>query len=105
MKTDFKSRPVYLQTSERIQAHFMTCFLSLILYRYLEKELGNQYTVTEILSTLRKMEVLEIKGKGYMPTYTRTKLTDALHEAFGFRTDYQLMPPKTMKNICSQTKK
>lgn len=69
------------------------------------KDLGNQYTVTEILSTLGKMEVLEIEGKGYIPTYTRTKLTDALHEAFGFRTGYQLIPPKTTKNICSQTKK
>ena len=105
MKTDFKSRPIYLQTSERIQAHFMTCFLSLILYRYLEKELDDKYTTTELLGALRNMNVLEVKGRGYIPTYTRSKLTDALHEAFGFRTDYQIIPPSNMRNICSQSKK
>jgi len=42
---------------------------------------------------------------GYIPTYTRTDFTDALHEAFGFRTDYQIVNTSQMKNIFKETKK
>lgn len=105
MKTDFKSRPVYVRTSNRIQAHFMTCFLSLILFRYLEKTLDYKYTCGEILDTLREMDFFTVGGEGYIPTYTRTELTDSLHEAFGFRTDYQIVSQKQMKKIFRDTKK
>ena len=105
MKTDFKSRPAYVRTDSRIQAHFMTCFLSLILFRYLEKALDYKYTCEEILTTLREMNFLIIAGEGYIPTYTRTDLTDSLHEAFGFHTDYDIVSQKQMKKIFRDTKK
>lgn len=104
MKTDFKARPVYLQTDMRIRAHFMTCFLSLILFRYMEKKLDYKYSCEEILETLRGMNFLAVPGEGYIPTYTRTDLTDALHEAFGFHTDYQIVSLKQMKKIFKDTK-
>lgn len=105
MKTDFKSRPAYVRTDNRIQAHFMTCFLSLILFRYLEKALAYKYTCEDILDTLRNMNFLVVAGEGYIPTYTRTELTDSLHEAFGFHTDYQIISQKQMKKIFRDTKK
>lgn len=45
------------------------------------------------------------EGIGYQPVYTRTELTDALHEIFGFCTSKQIVPTAKMKNICSMTKK
>ena len=108
MKTDFEARPVYVKRQDRILAHFITCFIALIIYRYLEKELsksGKQYTIDQILDTLREMDFLKYEGKGYQPVYTRTELTDALHEVFGFCTSKQIIPVKKMRNICSQTKK
>lgn len=105
MKTDFKSRPAYVRTDSRIQAHFMTCFLSLILFRYLEKALDYNYTCEEILTALREMNFLIIASEGYIPTYTRTDLTDSLHEAFGFHTDYDIVSQKQMKKIFRDTKK
>jgi transposase len=105
LKTDFKARPVYLSRDDRIKAHFTTCFLSLTLYRYLEKRLKEQFTSTEIISQLRDMNFYSIPGEGYIPTYTRTDFTDALHEAFGFRTDFQIVTSKQMKNIYKDTKK
>ena len=92
MKTEFQARPVYLKRKERIVAHFITCFIALILYRYLEKKLGNRYTCSQILDTLQEMNFIKYEGKGYQPTYTRTELTDALHEAFGFCTSKQIVP-------------
>lgn len=105
MKTDFEARPVYLNRQDRILAHFMTCFISLIVYRYLENKLDNKYTIDQILSTLQEMNFMKYEGKGYQPVYTRTEITDALHEAFGFCTSKQIVPIAKMRNICSQTKK
>jgi len=105
MKTDFEARPVYLNRQDRILAHFMTCFISLIVYRYLENKLDNKYTIDQILSTLQEMDFMKYEGKGYQPVYTRTEITDALHETFGFCTSKQIVPIAKMRNICSQTKK
>ncbi len=105
MKSEFKSRPAYVWTEKHIQAHFLTCFISLVMYKYLEKRIGRHYSCEKIIGTLRKMEVREMLGEGYIPTYTKTDLTDDLHEAFGFRTDYQILTKTTMKKIKKDTKK
>lgn len=105
LKTDFRARPVYLSRDDRVKAHFTTCFLALTLYRYLEKRLKEEFTSTEIISQLRGMNFYSAPGEGYIPTYTRTDFTDALHEAFGFRTDYQIVTTKQMKKIFKDTKK
>jgi transposase len=104
MKSEFKARPVYLSREDRIKAHFMTCFISLIIYRLLEKKLNEKYTCHEIIHGLRDMNFLEIKGDGYIPTYTRSDFTDSLHETFGFRTDYQIVSTSQMKKIFKATK-
>jgi hypothetical protein len=103
MKSEFRARPVYLSRDDRIEAHFMTCFIALVIYRLLEKKLKNKYTCHEIISGLRDMNFLEVKGDGYIPTYTRTDFTDDLHEAFGFRTDYQIVKTRQMKKIFKST--
>ena len=104
MKTDFKSRPVYLQKDNRIEAHFLTCFLSLLVYRILEQKLESKYTSTQIITTLRKMEMKYYEGYGYIPNYKRTKLTDTLHNQFGFHTDTEIVDEKKMKKIIKQIK-
>ena len=104
MKSDFLARPVNLSREDRIKAHFMTCFISLFIYRLLEKKLNYKYTTSQILDTLRNMNVLETKGDGYIPEYIRTDLTDDLHELFGFRTDYEINTYKDLKKIFEQIK-
>lgn len=105
MKSEFKARPVYLSRDDRIEAHYMTCFISLIIYRILEKKLGEKYTCHEILTKLKKMNFYNVKGEGYIPTYTRDDLTDDLHETFGFRTGYQIVSTQQMKKNFKSTKK
>ena len=105
MKTDFESRPVYVSREDRIRAHFLTCYLALLIYRLLEKKLGNGYTSNEIIQMLRDYKLLKINGEGYIPEYTRTPLTDRMHEVFGFRTDTEIVPTRTMKSIIASTKK
>ena len=106
MKTNFRARPVYLQTESHIRAHFLTCFISLMIYRLLEKELHETYTCDEIIDTLKNMEVSRPGEKlGYIPVYTRTDLTDALHETAGFRTDYEIITDVNMRKVIRASKK
>ena len=104
MKDDFRSRPAYLSRSDRIKAHFMTCFIALLVYRVLEKKLGEKFTCEEIIATLRAMRVTKAKDVGYIPSYTRTTLTDELHKMASFRTDYELIREKSMKGILRKSK-
>lgn len=108
MKTDFDARPVYVRRDDRIKAHFLTCFLALLIYKYLEKKVnrgGMHFTTDEIVDTLRGMDFLSIPGEGYIPTYTRTDLTNNLHGSAGFRTDTQIVTKQMMRSIIAQTKK
>lgn len=99
MKTDFAARPVFVQREDRIQAHFLVCFLALLIYRLLEKKLGKKYTCDEILSTLKEYEFADIQGQGFIPIYKSTKLTDDLHKVVGFETDYEFITKRKMKEI------
>ena len=104
MKSEFKARPVYLSRDDRITAHFTTCFLSLVILRFLEKVLDEKYTSSEIIDCLREMNFTESIGNGYIPTYTRSDLTDNLHEIFNFRTDYQITTKSNLKKIFKKIK-
>ena len=106
MKSEFKARPVYLSRDDRIKAHFTTCFIALVLFRYLEKiKLKEVCTCEELIDSLRDMKLCRLKTAGYIPAYTRTDLTDKLHEACGFRTDYEVIPPANLKKIFAESKK
>ena len=105
MKTDFMARPVYLHRSERIQAHFLICFLSLLVYRLLEKKVNKNYTCDEILNTLRSFEFADIQGQGFIPLYESTKLTDELHRISGFESDYEFITKRKMREIQKLSKR
>ena len=104
MKTDFKARPIYLQLEDRINAHFLICFTALLTIRLLSIKLGNNYTVQELLKTLRNMTLTDTGYGSYIPSYTRTEITDELHESFGFRTDYEISTKQNIRNIIKNTK-
>jgi len=109
MKSELKARPVYLKRDDRILAHFLTCFIALLLYRILVKKIRlrlpeDNPSGEAIVKTLREMDFLEKESDGYIPVYTRTDITDALHDEFGFRTDLELLHKKEMKKIVKMTK-
>jgi len=107
-KTEFEARPIFLQRDDRIKAHFLTCFLALLLYKYLEKKVnrgGRRFSSDEIIGSLQNMNFLSVPGEGYLPAYTRTDLTNNLHGSAGFRTDTQIVTKKAMRGIIAQTKK
>lgn len=104
LKTEFDARPVYLRRDDRIKAHFLICFISLLFFRIIENKLEYKYTAEQIIKTMKNMNVTKIEGYGYIPSYTRTDITDDLHTLFKFRTDYQITKKAKMRNIIHQTK-
>ena len=99
MKSEFQARPVFLSRDDRIHAHFTTCFLALILYRFLEKKLDDQFTCHRIIDGLRNMNFYKFKSEGFIPTYVSDDFTDALHDKFQLQTDLQIVTTQEMKNI------
>lgn len=104
MKTDFEARPVFLHNEVRIKAHFLICFLSLVIYRYLEKDLDYAFTCETILEKLRSMNFADVQEQGFIPLYTRDALTDALHKSCGFETDFKFITKSQMKTIQKKSK-
>ena len=105
MKTEFEARSVYVRRDDRVKAHFMICYISLLLYRLLEKKIGNNYTTEQIIETLRPMKMTLLNtANDYVLSYTRTEITDSLHKTFGFRIDYEFIKKSTMRSIIKQTK-
>ena len=100
MKSEFKARPVFLHKDERIKAHFTICFLSLLIYRILEKEkLKEKYTTEEIIKTLKEMITNKIEGIGYKQLYEKTDITTALNNNYNFNLDKEFIGLKSMKKI------
>lgn len=104
MKTDFEARPVYLNREDRIKAHFLTCFLALLHFRLLNRSLKGAYTTEQLLHTLKDIKFADVEEQGFMPVYERQEITDDLHEACGFRTDYQFIAKRKMKGIQKKSK-
>jgi transposase len=104
MKTEFKARPVYLSRDDRIKAHFLTCYLALLIYRLLEKRLEYKFTCTEIIAALKTMRFIKVKGEGYIPAYSKSAVIEAFHDKFGFKTDYQIITNQQIKKIIKMTK-
>ena len=105
-------RKLYAYLKERlvpdgnhIRAHFLTCFIDLMICRILEKKLKEAFTCEEIIDALKNMWVARPGEKlGYMSFYTRINLMDTLHETAGFRTDYQIISDVNMHKVIRASK-
>lgn len=104
MKSEFKARPVFLKRDDRIRAHFLTFFLALLIFKYLDKKLCSVVSTPRLIDTLQGMDFVAVKGHGYVPAYTRTQVTDFLHSEAGFNTDREIISTQAMHKIISQSK-
>ena len=108
MKTEFRSRPVYVQNNDRIKAHFTTCFLSLLVFRILEKEVNsrsaNLITAPELVDTLRKMRISKI-DKFYTGSFIRTNTTECIQNFAQMRCDCEVVTKGKMDSYVKNSKK
>ena len=100
MKSEFKARPVYLHLEERIRAHFTICYISLLVYRILEKEkLQDKYTTEEIITTLKDMLSNKIEGLGFKQLYKKTEISTDLNSNYNFNLDQKFISLKSLKKF------
>lgn len=100
MKSEFKARPVYLHLEERIRAHFTICYISLLVYRILEKEkLQDKYTTEEIITTLKDMLSDKIEGLGFKQLYKKTEISTDLNSNYNFNLDQKFISLKSLKKF------
>ena len=64
-KSNLESRPVYVWTPEHIEAHFLTCFISLVIIRLLENKLENKYSTKQIIESLKNFTSSHIEHDIY----------------------------------------
>lgn len=105
MKTDFEARPVYVSREDRINAHFLICFLALLHFRLLKREIKKPCTTAQLLNVLRDIKFADIEEQGFIPVYERQEITDELHRICGFRTDYQFITKRKMKELQKKSKR
>ena len=75
IKSELEGRPIYLEKDERIQGHFLTCFITLLISRIIEKKLENKYSIDKIQEALQDMNVVEIENGIYkVMKYTQTQI-------------------------------
>lgn len=103
-KGDLEARPVYLSREDRIQAHFLICFIALVIARILQHRVVNNYSVSKILESLNNVCCSHVKENLYMFDY-RDDVTDAVGEAFGIDFTKKYMKLGEIKKILGEVKK
>lgn len=107
MKSEFKARPVFLQKENRIKAHFLTCYLALLIFRILEQKINvsSSFSSHAILETLRHFDVFKLKDIGYASNYKASQLSNLLVSIFDLPLNREAYGLSSIKKIISLSKK
>ena len=104
IKSDLKTRPVYVSSKDHIEAHFLTCFVALVLARLMEKKLDRKYSVTAILESLNKSSCSLLEQNLYLFDYYDDILAAIGKELeIDFSKKYRTV--QEIKNIIGNSKK
>lgn len=105
LSMDVPEKGTPLTDSEQIDAHFIACYSALTVYSALLRKVDMGDHIHEYVQTLRTMNFIKIHSEGYIPLYTRTGITDRLHECAGFRTDYEIVDSNHMHKLIKTGRK
>jgi len=103
-KRTIEARPVYVSRPDRINAHFLTCFIALTIMRLLQKRTGRLYSSEEIVECLNRISCTHEQENIYLFDY-RSELTDAIGEALGIKFGMKRMRLGEIRNIVAESKK
>ncbi len=103
-KSDFDARPVYVSRDERIQAHFLICFVALVIARLLQQRLANKFSVSVIADSLSKSCCTKLEDNWYVSDYA-DEITYAVKEHLGLDLSKKYLRHAEIKNILASSKK
>ncbi len=99
LKTNFKARPIYHRKESRIIAHFAICYISLLVYRLLEKKLNEKFTTDEIIETLQNLNVLPLNDAIFLSTYKNSELLSNLCKTFNLDLEKESFLNTTLNKL------
>mgnify|MGYP002424806573 FL=1 len=108
MKTNFDARPVFLRKPERIRAHFLICYTALLIYRLMECKLDDNLThvtTSNLIKTLRNMNVVNMDDMYYKSIYSGSQALDALERCFELQLNRKYYRPSDLKKIVKKFSK
>lgn len=113
-KTHLDARPVYLSREDRIKSHFLTCFISMVILKILQKQVSEVYadmyrknplTIDSIIEALRDFRFGTLPKMNWQPMFRRTELTDQLQELAGIQVNTEIISHQWMKAAYRKVKK
>lgn len=108
MKTNFDARPVFLRKPERIRAHFLICYTALLIYRLMECKLDDNLThvtTSNLIKTLRNMNVVNMDDMYYKSIYSGSQALDALEKCFELQLNRKYYKPSDLNKIVKKFSK
>lgn len=108
MKTNFDARPVFLRKPERIRAHFLICYTALLIYRLMECKLDDNLThvtTSNLIKTLRNMNVVNMDDMYYKSIYSGSQALDALERCFELQLNRKYYRPSDLNKIIKKFSK
>lgn len=108
MKTNFDARPVFLRKLERIRAHFLICYTALLIYRLMECKLDDNLThvtTSNLIKTLRNMNVVNMDNMYYKSIYSGSQALDALERCFELQLNRKYYRPSDLNKIVKKFSK
>lgn len=108
MKTNFDARPVFLRKPERIRAHFLICYTALLIYRLMECKLDDNLThvtTSNLIKTLRNMNVVNMDDMYYKSIYSGSQTLDALERCFELQLNRKYYKPSDLNKIVKKYSK
>ena len=108
MKTNFDARPVFLRKPERIRAHFLICYTALLIYRLMEYKLDDNLThvtTSNLIKTLRNMNVVNMDDMYYKSIYSGSQALDALERCFELQLNRKYYRPSDLNKIVKKFSK
>ena len=102
MKTNFDARPVFLRKPERIRAHFLICYTALLIYRLMECKLDDNLThvtTSNLIKTLRNMNVVNMDDMYYKSIYSGSQALDALERCFELQLNRKYYRPSDLNKM------
>ena len=103
-KSDLKTRPIYLSRHDRIETHFLICFIALTIIRIVQHKLGGKYSANHIIETLRRIECTRVDKNLYIFDYV-DEISLAMKDTLGIDFSKEFLTLKEIKNILASSKK
>ena len=104
LKSDFDARPVYVSREDHIRAHFLICYIALLVMRLMQLDTGRAHTAAQVAEALRNIVGHRLDANAYLFDY-RTDLTDELAQAVGIDLSRQVLAKGQIRAIMAEVRK